>query len=81
MVLGFHHYARSLTFFKEKTGMCPLTYIHKIRVDNAKELLLKTDLTLEEISARAGCNNSVTLNRLFKKYEGITPAEYKKKNK
>ena len=69
------------TFFKEKTGMSPLAYIHKVRLGNAKELLLNTELTLEEISARVGCNNSVTLNRLFKKYEGITPAVYKKKNR
>ena len=68
-------------YILQKRRRNPLTYIHKIRLENAKELLLKTDLTLEEISARAGCNNSVTLNRLFKKYEGITPAEYKKKNK
>lgn len=69
------------TFFKEKTGMSPLTYIHTVRLENAKELLLNTELTLEEISSRVGCNNSVTLNRLFKKYEGITPAVYKKKNR
>ena len=67
------------TFFKEKTGMSPLTYIHKVRLENAKELLLNTELTLEEISAKVGCNNCVTLNRLFKKSEGITPAVYKKK--
>ena len=69
------------TFFKEKTGMSPLAYVHKVRLENAKELLLNTELTLEEISAKVGCNNSVTLNRLFKKYEGITPAVYKKKNR
>ena len=69
------------TFFKENTGMSPLAYIHKIRLNNAKELLFNTELTLEEISSRVGCNNSVTLNRLFKKYEGITPAVYKKNNR
>ena len=69
------------TFFKENTGMSPLAYVHKVRLENAKELLLNTELTLEEISAKVGCNNSVTLNRLFKKYEGITPAVYKKKNR
>ena len=69
------------TFFKEKTGMSPLTYIHTIRLEKAKELLGESDMTLEEISAKVGCNNSVTLNRLFKKYEGITPAVYKKRNR
>lgn len=69
------------TFFKEKTGMNLLSYIHKVRLDKAKELLITTDLTLEEISGRVGCNNSVSLTRLFKKYESVTPAVYRKESR
>ena len=67
------------TFFKEKTGMSPLDYIHRVRLARAKKLLDETNLTVEVISAKVGCNNSITLTRLFKKYEGMTAAEYKKK--
>ena len=69
------------TFFKENTGMSPLAYIHQVRLMHAKQLLLETDLTVEAISIEVGCNNSVTLTRLFKKQEGMTPAEYKKRNR
>lgn len=69
------------TFFKEKTGMSPLTYIHWVRLEKARELLRDTDLNVEGISQNVGCNNSVTLTRLFKKYEGITPAAYRKRNR
>ncbi len=69
------------TFYKEKTGQSPLAYIHWVRLENAKKLLDETNLTVEAISARVGCNNSVTLTRLFKKYEGMTPAEYKKRDR
>ena len=67
--------------FKENTGITLLSYIHKVRLEKAKELLETTDLNLEEISGRVGCNNSVYLTRLFKKYEGITPAAYRKNSK
>lgn len=69
------------TFFKEKTGLNVLTYIQKVRINEAKELLKSTDLTLEEIGKRVGCNNSVSLVRLFKKYEGITPTAYRKESR
>ena len=69
------------TFFKDMTGMSPLAYIHKVRLDNAKELLLNTVLTVETISEKVGLSNSVALTRLFKKYEGTTPAVYRKRNR
>lgn len=69
------------TFFKEKTGMNLLSYIQKVRLNKAKELLKTTDLTLEEIGKKVGCNNSVSLSRLFKKYESVTPAVYRKESR
>ena len=69
------------TFFKENTGMNLLAYIHKVRLDKAKMLLESTNLTLEEIGEKVGCNNKVSFIRLFKKYEGITPTEYRKKSR
>lgn len=66
------------TLFREQTGVNLLTYIQKVRLEKAKELLETTDLTLEEISIRIGCTNSLSVNRLFKKYENMTPAVYRK---
>jgi len=69
------------TFFKDKTGLNLLSYIQKVRLNRAKELLKTTDLTLEEISKMVGINNSVSLTRLFKKYESVTPAVYRKESR
>lgn len=66
------------TLFREQTGVNLHTYIQKVRLEKAKELLETTDLTLEEISIRIGCTNSLSVNRLFKKYENMTPAVYRK---
>ncbi|HJA91581.1 MAG TPA: helix-turn-helix domain-containing protein [Candidatus Eisenbergiella merdipullorum] len=69
------------TFFKEKTGVNLLSYIHQTRLEKAKELLETTDMTLDEIGEKVGCNNKVSFLRLFKKYEGITPTEYRRKRR
>ncbi len=69
------------TFFKEKTGITPPVYIQRVRLEEAKKLLLNTNLTIEAISERVGCNAAITLVRLFKKYEGVTPTVYAKQNK
>lgn len=75
------HATYASAFFKEKTGINLLTYIQKVRLEKAKELLETTDLTMEEISGKVGCSNSISLTRMFKKYENITPAAYRKKSR
>lgn len=63
--------------FKEQTGENLLTYINSYRVTKAKEQLEITDKTLTMIANDTGFINSVALSRAFKKYEGITPGQYK----
>ena len=67
--------------FKEQIGEGLLDYIHKIRISEAKKLLLNTDLNMEAIAFKTGYSNIRTFMRTFKKYEGITPGTYKEKNK
>ncbi|MBR4060893.1 MAG: helix-turn-helix domain-containing protein [Lachnospiraceae bacterium] len=69
------------TLFKERTGENVQFYIQTVRMNKAKELLETTDLNVEEIGQRVGCNNKVSFIRLFKKFEKITPTEYRKKCK
>lgn len=64
-------------FFKEQTGENLLSYINNYRVERAKELLVNTDKTLVNISLEIGFVNAAALTRAFKKYEGITPGQYK----
>lgn len=69
------------SFFREKIGVNLLSYLHQLRIGKAKELLRETQMTILEISKRVGCNNSITLNRMFKKMEGMTPTEYRNRSK
>jgi two-component system, response regulator YesN len=64
---------------KEATGKSYLDYVNGKRVDRAKQLLASTQLTSKEIGFKIGFNNIQTFMRVFKKYEGITPGQYREK--
>lgn len=63
--------------FKEifNTGMSE--YISKKRCSLAAGYLKESDLTVEDIAKKIGLLNGITLNRIFKKYYGITPGQYR----
>lgn len=63
--------------FKKATSCSYLQYLHHERLQTAKQLLLSTDLNMEQIAARVGYNSSVQLLRIFKKYEGMSPSDYR----
>jgi two-component system response regulator YesN len=67
--------------FFEKTGVHLSTYISQHRISKAKELLLETDLNINDISQKVGIYSRTTFIRLFKKYEGITPNHYRNMKK
>ncbi|MCI0766861.1 AraC family transcriptional regulator [Bacillus sp. TL12] len=76
------HYNRSYYsdwFFKE-TGKSPSAYIQEVRLNKAKYLLRSTDLSILHIAIQVGLEHQSSLTRLFQKYEGITPSQYRKGN-
>ena len=66
-------------WFQKKTGMSPLAYIQKLRLEKARNLLLNTDLTMLQISQEVGYEQQSSLTRLFKQKESISPTDYRKK--
>ncbi len=64
--------------FKRVAGVGLLDYIHSLRIQRAKILLETTDKSINAVAAEVGYTNSLTMIRAFKRYEGITPSEYKK---
>lgn len=64
--------------FKQKVGTNLSEYISIIRVNKAKELLRETEIRIEDISNLVGIYSRTTFLRLFKKYEGISPGQYRK---
>ena len=64
--------------FKEETGEVFTDYVNKIRMEEAKRMLLQTDYKIQYIADMVGYASSQHFNRTFKKYIGMQPAEYKK---
>lgn len=63
--------------FKEQTGFSPIKYITNKRMNYACDLLLRTDLPISEISAKAGYDNPLYFSQMFKKKKGVSPSEYR----
>lgn len=73
------NYSRSYLsrVFHQETGFTIPEYISKIRMENAMDLLRETTLPLREIAASVGIHDSFYFSKLFKKFTGQTPREYR----
>lgn len=63
--------------FKEETGENFIEYLTGIRIEKAKELLLKSEYSMKEICSMCGYSDPNYFSRSFKKNVGVTPTEYK----
>ncbi|MBW5445207.1 helix-turn-helix domain-containing protein [Cohnella sp. CFH 77786] len=73
------NYMRRL--FKEETGMSVSEYLTTLRMEKAKELLIKTDDPARKIGANVGFENTNYFYVLFKKHVGMTPDHYRREHK
>lgn len=64
--------------FKEVMKVPPMQYIVSLRIAAAKGYLENSNKNVNEISNIVGYDNSLYFSRLFKKYTGLSPSEYKK---
>lgn len=68
-----------LCHFKESTGDSPKVFVQKIRVEMSKALLENTQLRMDAILERIGYSDDSAFRRLFKKYTGLSPREYRER--
>ena len=68
------------TLFMKETGVSVSEYIRRKKLSAAKYLLSFDDYSCTDIAEYLGFSTSSHFTSLFKKEEGITPAEYRKKN-
>lgn len=65
--------------FKQETGGNFIEYLTEIRLRNARELLKDSGLSIKEICAESGYSDPNYFSRIFKKYEGVTPSEFRER--
>jgi len=63
--------------FKKATGMTPLSYQQRVRVEHAKELLESGNSSFDEISFQMGYMDNSFFRKLFVKYTSLRPREYR----
>ncbi|MFS1512061.1 helix-turn-helix domain-containing protein [Chengkuizengella sp. SCS-71B] len=77
-----HYNANYLSsVFKKETNTTFSEYLSSYRFRIAKQWLLTSDMTIKEVADRLKYNNSQNFIRSFRKQEGMTPGEYRKKYK
>ncbi|MGK6351209.1 GlxA family transcriptional regulator [Parapedobacter sp. DT-150] len=65
--------------FKQATGLTPIRYLQKTKIEAAKKLLENTEKGLFEIMLSAGYNDMKNFRQLFKDNTGMTPKAYRDK--
>jgi transcriptional regulator GlxA family with amidase domain len=63
--------------FKDASQQTPKQYIQQLRIDAAKELLKKTNLSIGDISTHVGYQDVSYFSELFKKHLSTTPKVYR----
>lgn len=63
--------------FKKNLGMRPMEYLAKLRIRHAKEMLVYSEKSIAEIAEATGFPDNSYFTVVFKKYEGLTPMEYR----
>ncbi|MBP2241523.1 YesN/AraC family two-component response regulator [Cytobacillus eiseniae] len=66
--------------FKEQVNLTFSEYVTRRRIQRAKELMISTNLTVNEVAYEVGYKTSKYFIKLFKEIEGVTPSTYRKTN-
>ncbi len=65
--------------FRQATGLAPLEYVHTLRLEEAKQMLERSDRPIEAVAEEVGYEDAGFFSRLFRRSVGLTPAQYRKR--
>jgi len=65
--------------FTAATGLSPIAYVQRLRIEDAKRRLERTESSVDEISWKVGYEEPAFFRRLFKRVTGISPGAYRKR--
>jgi transcriptional regulator GlxA family with amidase domain len=63
--------------FCQEIGMTPAKFIERIRLEAARNMMLRTDLPMESVASKSGFNTSEQMRRTFQRFLKINPQEYR----
>ncbi|MCC2613565.1 GlxA family transcriptional regulator [Neorhizobium petrolearium] len=65
--------------FTRATGVSPMAYVQRLRIEDAKRRLETTDISVDEISWQVGYEEPAFFRRLFKRITGLAPGVYRRR--
>ena len=75
-VFSKYHFIR---LFRRTTGVTPGRFLAQLRIQEAKRLLVVTDLSVADISQRVGYTSVGTFSSRFKASVGVSPSTYRER--
>jgi AraC-like DNA-binding protein len=73
--------SRFAHLLKEVTGHSFTHLLRSVRMGEACQLLMLTDLKIHEIASRVGYNDAAYFHRMFRRLHGLTPLEYRHRHR
>ncbi|MDN3649745.1 helix-turn-helix domain-containing protein [Reinekea marina] len=64
--------------FTSATGLAPLQYLTKIRMEYAQDLLRETNLSMAEVAFASGYTNNAYFSKAFKEHASVSPSDYRR---
>jgi AraC-like DNA-binding protein len=64
--------------FKKTLNVSPMNYMHQVRLQKAKEMLMVTDEPIGTIASAVGFDELSYFCRMFRKKEKVSPAKYRR---
>lgn len=63
--------------FKQRVGISPREYLISIKLRESAQLLISSELPVQDISRRVGYDNPLTFSKMFKRAYGVSPKHYR----
>lgn len=67
------------TIVKKVSGLSPLNWINRVTMDTARSMLINGSASMNDIARKVGFTEQASFTRFFKKEEGMSPLDYRKK--
>lgn len=71
--------SRFCRVFKKTTGHTLLDYVNRVRIDLARQLLLRSDTKVEQVASEVGFNTPSYFFKIFRRYANLSPDEYRRR--
>lgn len=64
--------------FTTATGLAPLQYLTKIRMEYAQDLLRETNLSMADVAEASGYTNNAYFSKAFRDHASVSPSDYRR---